>query len=264
MPPRVHEENMAAWNQAAPYYRARAERSLEALRAGRVLLHPIERRLLGEPDGSVDLAVHLQCSAGVEAISLWNAGARRVAGIDGAGDLLAIAGWLGRELGAPARWFCRDVIDPPAELHRCADVVYTGQGSVLWVHDLEAWAEAVRFLLAPGGRLVLYDLHAMSALFDADSDVLRATARSYFAPRLRFRQWPGSYVGDALEDGTDVSERTARLWPPSAVVQALIDAGLRIEAFGEYPDAYWDAFPRLDPTDRRRVACTFSVVARRP
>ena len=260
----VHEENRAAWNQAAPYYRARAERRLEELRAGRVLLHPIERRLLGDFDGRVDLAVHLQCSAGVEAISLWNAGAGGVAGIDGAADLLAIAEWLGREVGAPARWYCRDVTDPPAELRRSADLVYTGQGSVLWIHDLAAWAETVRFLLAPGGRLVLFDLHPMSALFEADSDVLQATGRSYFAPRLRFRRWPAGYVGDALPADIDVSERTARLWPPSAVVQVLIDAGLRIETFGEHPDAYWDAFPRLDPADRRRVACTFSLVARRP
>jgi hypothetical protein len=67
-----------------------------------------------------------------------------------------------------------------------------------------------------------------------------------------------------VPDHADVSERTARLWPPSAVVQGLIDAGLRIEVFGEYPDAYWDAFPCLDAADRRRIACTFSVVARRP
>ena len=51
-----------------------------------------------------------------------------------------------------------------------ADLVYTGRGAILWLQDLDAWAAVLRRLLAPAGRLVIFDGHPAEWLFDADED----------------------------------------------------------------------------------------------
>ena len=260
----IHLANSLAWNLTLPYYEAKAARALPLLRAGKVFLHPIEQRLLRSrlPAQTV---VHLQCAGGVETLSLVNAGASHVIGIDIAESLIGCARRLGEQLNAPAEWLVADVLDPPRSLRSCADGIYTGQGALPWVHDLAAWARAVAAILRPDGWLVLFDLHPCSVMFDEDAQELSSTGVTYFAPLLRWSRWTGAYIG-SLQDSAALkqSKKVARVWPPSAVISALLDAGLNVNGFGEYPDAYWDAFPALQPADRRKVPCTYSVTATKP
>lgn len=263
----LHERNRKAWNQSAAWYRRVLETERPRLAAGATTLHPVELSLLaalGPLRRWCRRAVHLQCSSGMDTVSLWNLGVREVIGVDIADEHIANARALSDDLGVTARWIRADVLAVPADLDGSADLVFTGKGAVHWMHDLPAWARVVHRLLRPGGVLILFDLHSGMNMFRQDGTDLEASGRSYFAPLVSYQDWPDAYVGEL--DTREVRTRTLRSWPPSAVVQALLDAGLVLERFGEHPDshAYWKAFPRLDDEQRRKVPATYSLVARRP
>ena len=66
--------------------------------------------------------------------------------------MLALARRLTEATGAPARWIEADVLATPHELDGTADLVYTGRGSIIWLHDLDAWAEEFLALESAGWK----------------------------------------------------------------------------------------------------------------
>lgn len=80
--------------------------------------------------------VHLQCSHGLETLSLLNLGAREVVGLDLSKEMLEMARWKPEALSADAVWVHSDVLDIPEELKGTADVVFTGGGALPWVSDI--------------------------------------------------------------------------------------------------------------------------------
>lgn len=100
------------------------------------------------------------------------------------------------------------------------------------------------------------------------------------APNIKYRDWaPGHFAGPDGSDGTHGSGgaegseprggalKQLRPWPPSAVIQSLIGAGLELVIFHEYPDSLvddWTAYPRATPAERARIASTYAVMARKP
>ena len=260
-----HEDNRRAWNQAAQQYRAGLDDAVEYLRAGGVHLHPLEREHLGDLGAWCDLAVHLQCASGKDTLSLLNAGAGRVVGVDIAEGHIANARQVSERLGgAAASWYRCDVLDTPHELDGTADLVYTGRGALGWVHDLDGWAAVVGRLLRPGGLFHVLDDHAGAYLFDPAASELRPSGADYFANVTGSRGWTEQYVGDLGREKAEHAVKHERLWPPSAVFGALIRVGLVVEQFGEHPDEYWPAFPHLEPQLRRRLPMTYTITARKP
>jgi SAM-dependent methyltransferase len=265
-----HRTNARAWNQTADWYRAKLAEAEPALRSGGSTLHPVESRLLGslgELRTWCMTAVHLQCAAGMDTISLANLGAARVVGIDIAEDLITIARRFGEDLGAPATFVCADVLDVPGDLLGTADLVYTGKGALHWIFDIKAWGRSVADLLKPGGVALVFDFHPMMWLFRNDQTRLAATGVSYFAPVISYREWPEHHVGELAIPAKNIVTKKLRPWPPSAVIQTLVDAGLQLESFGEYPDTLtydWTAYPQLPAAERRKIATTYSVLATKP
>ena len=94
--------------------------------------------------------------------------ADEVVGVDYSARMLDLAAHLTEATGAPARWVLSDVLETPHDLDGTADLLYTGRGAILWLQDLDAWAAVLRRLLAPAGRLVIFDGHPAEWLFDAD------------------------------------------------------------------------------------------------
>lgn len=269
---RIHADNALAWNQTRRWYEGRVDAALPLLSKGGSTLHPLEQRILGGLPPLTEWcgrAVHLQCSAGMDTHSLLNHGARQCVGLDIAGDLVEVANDLSRHLGVEDRVsFVRaDVLDPPDDLRGTADLVYTGKGAVHWVFDLAAWSRSVASLLRPGGVFVLFDFHAMMWLFRSDRPTIEASGVSYFAPRISYTEWAGGHVGDVGLPPEELERKRLRPWPPSAVIQGLLDNGLVLRSFGEYPDSLspdWSAYPRWQDDDRRTVATTYSLIASKP
>lgn len=266
---RIHRSNAEAWNETSSWYSVRAEQVRRHLADGGSTLHKQEHKLLDllpPLDTWCRLAIHLQCAAGFDTISLTNLGARQAVGVDIAEDLIRIATTLSKDLGAPTSFRCADVL----EFHgfeEKADLVYTGKGAVHWMFDLAGWAAKVAELLRPGGWLLLFDFHPMMWLFRSGREGIEVNPVSYFAPVIRYRDWaPGHFDGVGVPPVSGTVKRI-RPWPPSAVIQSLIGAGLEIAVFHEYPDslaADWTAYPNATPEERARIASTYAVVARKP
>jgi SAM-dependent methyltransferase len=261
-----HASNRRAWNQAAIAYRRSRPQTVEFLRKGGVSMCPPEMPFLADLRSWCETAIHLQCAGGQDTLSLLNLGARKVVGIDLSEDMIEVARATSTELGAPATWICCDVLDAPAELNGTADLVYTGRGAVIWVHDLGGWAATVARLLKPGGRFYMYEGHPVTYFFDMTTSDLRLDPEfeGYFSGKVHASKgWTADYVGDVGISDDEMATKFERAWPISEVIDALLQQGLQLVRFLEHPDAYWPEFPNLPDAERTRFPNTYSVFMRK-
>jgi SAM-dependent methyltransferase len=251
---------------AAAKYAAEVEADVELLRSGGTSLLEPELRLLGGLSGC-GRAVHLQCSHGLDALSLWKLGAREVVGVDVSGAMLELARQKAERLGAPAAWVRSEVLAVPRELDRAADLVYTGKGALPWVSDLARWAEVAARLLAPGGRLYVFEGHPLNWVWEPEAarHRLRGDGGDYFqrGPRAN-RDFPGLALEDATPPGEPVPRAFEWQWTLGEIVTAVADAGLAVERLEEHPEHFWPQLARIPDDELRRLPHTFSLLARRP
>ena len=108
-----HQQNRAAWNEAANQYEAELEERIAFLKAGGKNLMAPELPYLRDLDKWCNRAIHVQCAGGTDTLSLWNQGAKEVVGIDISDTMIAVARRKSDALGAPARWYRCDILDSP-------------------------------------------------------------------------------------------------------------------------------------------------------
>ena len=231
------EHNRRAWDEV---HRRRAE----ALR-GQLGLPSVVRSALGHVEGR--RVLHLQCATGESTAELAELGAL-VTGVDISGEALAVA----RERWPEMSWVQADVHALPQELTRGRfDLVYTGGGVLVWLHDLAAWARGVAAALRSGGDLLLHDEHPVAMCVD---QALR---------------WRGDYFDEAVEVNVGwehfdpgpepvVEEKHERFWRLGQIATAVAGAGLVVRQLEEYPgQSSW-----------RRIAAkvpgSFVLLARKP
>ncbi len=205
--------NRLAWDAA---HRAAAEP---------VTLPPIVQRTLG--DLTKRRVLHLQCATGEATAALAELGAV-VTGVDPREAALE----AGRERWPTILWVQGEPQELPAELRRGRfDLVYSGEGVIERLADLDGWAHGVAAALQPRGELLVFDDHPVADCVDG---------------LLRWR-----------EDYFREPSAPERLWRIGQVVSALARASLHVEALEEYPGG----------TSRRRhdhrIPATFLLYARR-
>jgi SAM-dependent methyltransferase len=185
-------------------------------------------------------------------------------GIDFSPRMLDLARRLTEATGAPASWVEADVLDVPHTLDGTADLLYTGRGSLMWLQDLDVWAAVLRRLLAPSGRLVIFEGHPAEWLFDADEDGRwMLTGYDYFAGPEASRGWAPAYIDRlSIPDG-EQHWKFARAWTMGEIVTALVRSGLRLEKVAEYPVDWWAGHRDVRPEERGRLPLSFSVTATR-
>ena len=142
---------------------------------------PTDRKVLGDLTGWSTRAIQLQCTAGLETLSLLQQGRQEVIAIDITERMIATARRKTITLGLNAAWYDCDVPDSPAELEGTADLVHTGRGALLWMMDLDAWVAVIYRLLKPGRRLHVFEGHPVNWVRDTD------------APDYRFHPQRGNY-----------------------------------------------------------------------
>jgi SAM-dependent methyltransferase len=188
---------------------------------GRTTLPAIVRQTLRELEGKSVL--HLQCGSGEGSAELAEAGAV-VTAIDPDVALLDAA----RERWPSILWIEADAQALPANLRRARfDLVYSPEGVLGRITDVDAWAAGLASSLRAHGELLVFDDHPVSLCVDG---LLR---------------WHADY----FDDGVVRLGRT---------VTALVRAGFRVEALEEYP---------LDAAGRRhdrRIPGSFLLYATRP
>lgn len=262
----VVEANRAAWNLTAGAYAADVEADIQRLQLGVLSLFDHELRLLGKLSPWCGRAIHLQCSHGQDALSLWKLGAREVVGVDLSEAMLALAQRKSDALQAPATWVHSDILSTPEALNASADLVYTGKGALPWMMDLAAWARVVTRLLKPGGLLYVFEGHPLDWVWEPDAREyrLRRDGSGYFseAPRVN-DTFPASYLQRATEAGEAAPLARERQWTLGDVLNAVIGAGLRIERLEERPEPFWRLLTNLPEKQVEKLPHTFSLLARK-
>ena len=263
----MHESNRQAWNEGAAGYDV-VIGDLAVLPHGGTTLHPLELQQLGDLHGWCRRAVHLQCASGADTLSLVNLGAAEVVGVDISDVHIENARRKTALLGFPARWYRCDLLDTPAELDGTADLVYTGKGALNWLQDLAGWGRVVFRLLKPGGRFYLFESHPIIWLFDEAAANYEATGVwSYFRTEPELSQgWHDAYLGNLGRAPAELTVKYERLWPVSSVITSLLDAGLRLDRFDEFPDRPFSFtfFPNMPEAVERLLPQSYALQAHRP
>jgi SAM-dependent methyltransferase len=206
-------ENLRAWDEA---HRARAEP---------VALPPLVQRTLG--DLTKKRVLHLLCSTGAATAALAELGAVAT-GVDPRSQALETA----RERWPKILWVEGEPEALPRQLRRGRfDLVYSGEGVLGRIGDLDGWASGVAAALRPHGELLVFDDHPVAECVDG---LLR---------------WRGDYFRDPADPD--------HLWRVGRIVSALARAAFHVEALEEYPGG--TSRRRHD----RRIPATFLLYARR-
>ncbi len=228
--------NLASWDEAVGLHVGSELYDVEGFKAGRTSLSEIELAELGPLVGEGTKLLHLQCHFGLDTLS-WARRGAVVTGVDFSGEGIRTARALADEVGLSARaTFVRsDVETLPDRLSGAFDVVFASWGALIWLDDLERWAEVIAHFLKPGGVLYLAEFHPYVFLLadDAGPDSLRI-GYPYFMHGVpqRFDEEGDYAVPDAKPKNTVTFEW---LHGFAEIVDPLLRHGLRLDFLHELP-----------------------------
>ena len=114
-----------------------------------------------------------------------------------------------------------------------------------WLPDLERWAQVIAHFLAPGGVFYIVEAHSLLQIFDdrVTEPALRLLYPYFHGPEPIREEKAGCY---STPDAPITSVEHIWLHTVSDLINALARAGLRIEAFEEYPFMAWRFFPWME------------------
>ncbi|MBE9373686.1 methyltransferase domain-containing protein [Saccharopolyspora sp. HNM0983] len=223
-------DNRRLWDERVPINAASSFYDLDGFRSGDEDLDAFQLNEVGDVTG-LDL-VHLQCHIGLDTLS-WARRGARVTGVDFSAPAIERATELATEIGAAdrAEFVVADALDAAEVLgHNEFDLVYTGNGALMWLPAIDRWARTAAMLLRPGGRLYLAEFHPLTEVLDDEHGT--SAVRDYFGREARTYDSPGSYADWTAE----TAHNTATEWHHTLgdVLSAIAAAGLRIEFVHEH------------------------------
>jgi SAM-dependent methyltransferase len=185
---------------------------------------------------TIDLAgktsVQIGCNNGRELLSLAQFGAIPALGIDQSAGFLAQACQLAKVANSDCTFLCADIYDLPETTPRNHDFALITIGVLNWMPDLARFFRIVAGLLAPHGRLLIYETHPVLDMYDPDAP------NPYLPERSYFQTAPQVFEDVITYDGSDAGKGARSYWfahPLGAIVTAIAAAGLRIESLTEHP-----------------------------
>lgn len=233
--------NRASWDERVPIHRADRTGfyAIDRFLAGEKRLDAVDSDALGELAGK--RVVHLQCHFGLDTLTLARRGAV-VTGLDFSPAAIDEARRLVTETGLDAEFVCSDVYEARDAVAGEFDIVFTTWGTICWLPDMPRWARVIASLLAPGGFLYFADAHPnLLTLEERDGRIV---------PEYPIDTPPGrplvfdetlTYTGDPTQ--LQASRVYNWIHSLSRIIGALLDAGLILEEFREYPTLPWPPFP---------------------
>jgi SAM-dependent methyltransferase len=192
-----------------------------------------------------------------------------VTGLDFSQPAVLAARELASRAGIDAEFVQANVYDAVEALAgRRFDVVYTGIGAIVWLPDIERWANTMAALLVPGGRFYIAEFHPVTEVFGDEELVI---SQSYFDRGPKRYDEPGTYADLSAETTNNRSVE----WQHGIgdVVTALANAGLTIELLHEHEFTLSPRWPFLErgadhiyrmPSDAPTLPLMYSIRARGP
>ncbi len=225
----ITEKIKAYWNETSDseWYRSlRSEATVERLRERpETAFHPavygLIRRCLPEPEGRRVLLPSSGDNHAAFAFALMGA---RVTSADISERQLENAAAVAARLGLDIEFVCDDTMKLSHIPDSVYDLVYTSNGTLTWITDLDSMYRNISRVLRPGGFSVMCDLHPFNRPFAGEP---------WQAPRI-------------VKSYHDVFP--ALHWRLQDIVNAQIRAGLSVCELAELPavDAsFWFSFDEL-------------------
>jgi SAM-dependent methyltransferase len=226
------EANKAAWGLLSKDH---YETFKELLQKGNYRLSSIIEKEIGDISGKS--IIHLQCNTGADTIALAQKGAV-VTGVDLVPNNIFYAKKLSQELGVQNIDFIESDIMKLKENHdKKYDMVFTTEGVLCWLPDLNKWAETVKHLLKENGVLYVLDSHPFYFTFDEEK--LRQNKLEikypYFIREPEHENTIGGYASEVKE-----GENYGWMYKISDIINSVAKAELTIEFFNEYDTLYFD------------------------
>ena len=232
------EINRTNWNERTPVHAASGFYDVEGFKAGRMTLNEIVRREVGDVPGKTLL--HLQCHFGMDTMSWARLGAKAT-GVDFSDTAIDLARSLNDELGLDTRFICSNIYDLPEALDEQFDIVFTSEGVLCWLPDLDKWASVVCRFLRPGGFFYILDGHPTMTVFEESEAGDMHPTYSYFHNQFFSEGNEPSYTGPEIVESPNYE------WHHSlgAIVTALVRSGLTIEYLHEFSVSSYHAYPSM-------------------
>ncbi len=175
----------------------------------------------------------------------WSRLGAKATGADFSGEAISLASSLSSELGIDAEFVASSVDELPDVLSGEFDIVFTSYGVLVWLPDLERWAETIAHFTKPGGFFYVVDSHPFGHVFYDKDDATRLRPYySYSTPAAEPIEFPPSpsYTDGVGEFGTTYE------WNHSVgdILNSLVSAGLTIEFFHEFNFSVYHALPMME------------------
>ena len=258
------EINKHSWNNRVDVHMNSEFYDMDAFKEGKSSLNDIELELLGDVK---DLKIlHLQCHFGQDTISLSRMGAQ-MTGVDLSDKSIEKARELSAELEQDIRFINCNVVNLKEHCDDKFDLIFTSYGTIIWLPDLDEWAEIVSSFLKPGGKFIIVDFHPVVWMFDDDFTRIQY---NYFntGPINEFES--GTYA----DQQADISQQIV-CWnhSTSETLNALISKGLIISAFHEYDYSPYNCLSHMKKYDDRvyriekfdnKIPLVFAITAEKP
>lgn len=212
--------NKEAWDKRTTVHVKSQFYDLNGFLKGNSSLNSIELEEVGSVAGKSLL--HLQCHFGLDTLSWARLGAH-VTGVDLSSEAIHQAKSISEKTNLEATFICSDVYKFAEANCEKFDIVFVSYGALCWLPDLTLWAQIVANSLKDGGQVNIVEFHPFDELL---------LGSAYFGcdgPRV---DEDGTYT----ENCTGVkSKMITWMHPISDVINALVQAGIYIESFNEYP-----------------------------
>ena len=243
------DANRGNWDERATTHArdTTGDYMLDRFRAGEDALHAIEAAELGDIYGK--RVLHLQCHIGRDTLCLVRRGAVAT-GLDFSGVALDVARRLSSEPRLKADFVQGTVDEAPHPTPGPFDLVFTTWGTICWLPGMTVWARVIASVLVPRGELYFADAHPSFLVLEEHVGRL-VPMYDFQTPADRPLEFSNAttYTGDP----TIMTQQSTREWihPLSAILGALIDAGLTIVMFREHKVLPWRGVSILVPASDR-------------
>ncbi|WP_282611065.1 class I SAM-dependent methyltransferase [Pelagibius sp. Alg239-R121] len=229
-------QNRKAWNEVAPRHAELAleevKRSLAEVRGAYV--RPELREALKQIDLTNKTVVQFNCNNARELISLVQLGAARGVGFDFSEEFVLQARELVALSGLEIEIVETDIYLIGSDYEEIADVLVATSGALCWMGDLQQYFRIVRNVLKPDGILTIHETHPFLEMFKLDRECKQdeplVPHYSYFSDEPVASDKGLDYYSNQVYGSETVYWYHHSF---SSILQAVIDAGLKIEYIRE-------------------------------
>lgn len=262
----ITQANRLAWNASAKRHRETPDWAWQL--AGFVdpsfsTLDPVISNVLDKQEVAGARVIQIGCNNGREVLSVLALGAETAVGIDQSDAFIAQAEELraASPHGDNCRFVCADIYALPQDLDGKFDIALVTIGVLNWMPDLGRFFEVTASLLAPGGRMVIYETHPALDMFEPHSDTPFTPEYSYF------RAEPFITDEEIVYDGSEAAKAPPSYWcfhTLGEIVTACVKAGLQIYELIEYPHSNREVDYDIYVDRPAQMPLCYSLVTVRP